>query len=73
VSSNGHPDRQNSLSSDDDMIDITTTGTISERAMLEEDLAHTNSQHGNFTFFFSHYTSKFVAVGCGQDETRKFL
>ncbi|XP_065348820.1 H(+)/Cl(-) exchange transporter 4 isoform X1 [Cloeon dipterum] len=38
-SQNGHPDRLNSLSSDDDMIDITTTGTVSERAMLEEELA----------------------------------
>lgn len=44
VSSNGHPDRQHSLSSDDDMIDITTTGTISERAMLEEELAQ--NTHG---------------------------
>ncbi|XP_059468590.1 H(+)/Cl(-) exchange transporter 4 isoform X2 [Neocloeon triangulifer] len=44
VSHNGHLDRLNSLSSDDDMIDITTTGTVSERAMLEEELA--TASHG---------------------------
>ncbi|CAG2065621.1 unnamed protein product, partial [Timema podura] len=39
---NGHPTRSVSLSSDEDMIDITTTGTVTERSIHNDEL---NSAH----------------------------